>query len=126
MVGDAWVAPCHGNLPRGHDGAAVTPSSPDQVAAAMGPAESFCLRSTKARLLIRDGDGGEGEQKVKARLRVPTRKTEDAVDRRQNNKDVKAVSLRHCAATSVLCICSQLLCRTVTKTMSVAPLLRNN
>ena len=70
-----------GNLRRGHDGAAVTPSSPDQVAAAMGPVKLFCLRSTIARLLlIRDGDRGDGEQKVKARLHAPTWKTEDAVD----------------------------------------------
>ena len=70
-----------GNLRKGHDGAAVTPSSPDQVAAAMGPVKLFCLRSTIARLLlIRDGDRGDGEQKVKARLHAPTWKTEDAVD----------------------------------------------
>ena len=80
MVEGPWVAPCHGNLHRGHDGAAVTPSSPDQVAAAVGPVESFCLRSTKARLLIWDRDREEGEQKVKARPHAPTWKTEDAVD----------------------------------------------
>ena len=40
-------------------------------------------------MLIRDGDreGGGGER-VKARPRAPTRKTEEAVDRRQNNKNV--------------------------------------
>ena len=38
---------------------------------------------------------------MKARPRAPTRKTEEAVDRRQNNGSVKAVSPRHCAATSV-------------------------
>ena len=45
------------------------------------------------------GEGGRGKR-VKARPRAPTRKTEEAVDRRQNNGSVKAVSPRHCAATS--------------------------
>ena len=35
----------------------------------------------------------------------PARKTKNAVDRRQNNKNVKAVSARHCTATSVLHKC---------------------
>ena len=52
-------------------------------------------------MLIRDGDmGGKG-----AIERVKARKTEEAVDRRQNNGGVKAVSPRHCAATSVLRNC---------------------
>ena len=42
---------------------------------------------------------------MKARPRAPTGKTEEAVDRRQNNGSVKAVSPRHFAATSVLCNC---------------------
>ena len=58
-------------------------------------------------MLIRDGDGGGGEggERVKARPRAPTRKTEEAVDRRQKNTNVKAVSPRHCEATSVLRNC---------------------
>ena len=61
-------------------------------------------------MLIRDGDwgwggGGGGGERVKARPRAPTRKTEEAVDRRQNSGSVKAVSPRHCAATSVLRNC---------------------
>ena len=62
-------------------------------------------------MLIRGGDSGRGEEvggggeRVKARPRAPTRKTEEAVDRRQNNGSVKAVSPRHCAATSVLRSC---------------------
>ena len=44
------------------------------------------LTSTEVRLLIRDG-----EERVKARPRAPTRKTKDAVDRRQNNKNVKGL-----------------------------------
>ena len=56
------------------------------------------------------GGGGGGTEKggcrrVKARPHAPTRKTEEAVDRRQNNKHVKAVFPRHCAATSVLRSC---------------------
>ena len=51
-------------------------------------------------MLIRDGDmGGQGGERVKVR------KTEEAVDRRQNNGSVKAVSPRHCAATNVLPNC---------------------
>ena len=59
-------------------------------------------------MLIRDGNGekgggeGEGGERVEARQRAPTRKTEEAVDRRQNNGSVKPVSPRHCAATSVV------------------------
>ena len=58
-------------------------------------------------MLIRDGNGekgggeGEGGERVEARQRAPTRKTEEAVDRRQNNGSVKPVSPRQCAATSV-------------------------
>ena len=63
-------------------------------------------------------------ERVKARPRAPTRKTEEAENRRQNNGSVKAVSPRHCAATSVLRNCC-FNCR-VTRTMSVAPLLSNN
>ena len=59
-------------------------------------------------MLIRDwdrvaggrGGGGGGGESVKARPRSPTRKTEEAVDRRRNNRSVKAVSPRHCAATT--------------------------
>ena len=49
--------------------------------------------------LIRDGDlgvggggGGEGGERVKARPRAPTRKTEKVVDRRQNNSKLLIVS----------------------------------
>ena len=64
----------------------------------------FCFTSTEARLLIRDGDwgGGGGER------RKSERKTGETVDRRQNNGSVKAVSPRHCPATSALrnrCYC---------------------
>ena len=50
------------------------------------------------------GDGGGGER-VKVRPIAPTRKTEEALDLHQNNGSVKAVSLRHCAAASVLRNC---------------------
>ena len=49
---------------------------------------------------------GEGGERLKARPGPPTRKTEEAVDRRQNNQNVKAVSPRHCVATSALRNCS--------------------
>ena len=66
--------------------------------------------SIEARCLIGRGGGrgggwGGGGGGVKARPRTPTRKTEEAVDRRQNNNNVKAVSPRHCEATSVLRNC---------------------
>ena len=52
-------------------------------------------------MLIRDGDRGEGDERVKAR----PKKTGETVDRRQNNRSVKAVSPRHCPATSALRNC---------------------
>ena len=65
---------------------------------------------------------------MKARPRAPTWKTEEAVDRRQNNGRVKAVSPRHCAATSVLrnIAASTAVLGRVPRTMSVSPLLSNN
>ena len=45
------------------------------------------------------GGGGGGGERVKARPRAPTGKTEEAVDRRQNNGSVKAVSPRHCTSS---------------------------
>ena len=46
---------------------------------------------------------------MKARPRAPTRKSEEAVDRRQNNQNInvnfKAVSPRHCPLASVLRNC---------------------
>ena len=49
--------------------------------------EHFALRPQKrGDLIIRDRDRGEGGERVKARPRATTQKTEDAVDRRQNNK----------------------------------------
>ena len=47
-------------------------------------------------MLIRDGDGGKGGEKVKAQLRTLTQKTEEAMDHCQNNGNVKAVSPCHC------------------------------
>ena len=50
------------------------------------------------------GGGGRGRESEgsTASTDPEDRKTEEAVDRRQNNGSVKAVSLRHCPATSVL------------------------
>ena len=91
--------------------------SPNKIHTHKREWESFCFTSTEARLLIRDGDGGGGggrkgeeegggeREKMKARSQAPSRKTKDGVDRRQKNKNVKAVSPRYCAATSVLRNC---------------------
>ena len=46
------------------------------------------------------GREGKGGQKSETSKQAPTRKTKAAVDRRQNKQDVKAVSVRHCAATT--------------------------
>ena len=56
--------------------------------------------------LLGTGTRGEEGERVTARPRAPTRKTEEAVDRRHNNqnfnvKAVKAVSPRHSVGTSV-------------------------
>ena len=65
-----------------------------------------CSTSTQARWPIRDGDGdgrgggGEEGERVKARPQIPPEKDRRDVDRRQNNGSVKAVSPRHCPATS--------------------------
>ena len=47
----------------------------------------FCLTSTEAIRPVRDGDEwGKGELKSETSKQAPTRKTEAAVDRRQNNR----------------------------------------
>jgi len=51
------------------------------------------------------GQGRKGKRYSEGSRQAPTRKTKAAVDRRQNNKNVTAVSARHCAATSVLRNC---------------------
>ena len=49
---------------------------------------------------------GKGGQKSETSKQAPTRKTKAAVDRRQNNRMlIKAVSVRHCAATTALRNC---------------------
>ena len=66
-------------------------------------ASTFCFTSTEARWLIRDGDGGGGEgpdDTVRLNRGYRPKKTGETVDRRQNNGSVKAVSPRHCPATS--------------------------
>ena len=86
---------------------------------------SFCFTSTEERLHIRDGDGGKRAREWRLDRWYRPKKTGDTVDRRQNNGSVKAVSPRHCAATSALRNCCFNRHR-VTRTMSVALLLRNN
>ena len=51
------------------------------------------------------GGGGGGDERVKARPRIRPKKTRETVDRRQNNRSVKAVSPRLYAATSALRNC---------------------
>ena len=47
------------------------------------------------------GGGGEEDERMKARPRIPhEKKTGETVDRHQNNGSVIAVSPRHCPATS--------------------------
>ena len=97
--------------------------------------QHFAFTSTEARWLIRDGDngggggGGEGGGRTKEwRLDRGYRpkKTWETVDRRQNNGSVKAVSPRHCPATSALRNCC-FNCRAgQSHKDNVAPLLRNN
>ena len=43
---------------------------------------------------------GKGEKKSETSKQAQTRTTKAAVDRRQNNKNIKAVSVRYCAATT--------------------------
>ena len=82
-----------------------------------------CLTSTEARRPIRDGDEwGKGGQKSETSKQAPTRKTEAAVDRRQNNK-----MLRQCPSGvaqrpphHAIAVPTAMQNR-VTKTMSVAP-----
>ena len=65
-----------------------------------------CFTSMEVRLLIRDRDGwgwGEEDERVKARPRILPEK--DWRDHHQNNGSVKAMSPRHCAATSALHNC---------------------
>ena len=61
-----------------------------------------CLKSTEANRPIRGGDEWEirTEEWIKTSRQAPTWKTKNAVDRHQNNKMLKAVSVRHCAATT--------------------------
>ena len=66
----------------------------------------FAVRPQKrGSLLGTGGGGGGGAAKSEGSTRTPTRKTEEAVDRRQNNQNVKAVSPRRCGATSILGNC---------------------
>ena len=63
-----------------------------------------------------------------ARPRAPTRKTEEAVDHRQNNNYVKAVGtspVRSSLCTPLTAVSTAARSR-VTRTVSVAQLLRNN
>ena len=68
---------------------------------------SFRLTSTEARWPIRDGDRvGRGRESERLDRGNRPKKTGETVDRRQNNRSVKAVSPRHCPATCALRNCS--------------------
>ena len=74
-----------------------------QTGSRMSISKHFSLRPERRGGLLRTGTGGdEGEREKAPHPLAPTRKTEEAVDRRQSNKNVKAVSPRHCVAASVL------------------------
>ena len=92
------------NLPCGYCMERLPISAPRKLRKhfALRPQKQGCLLGTGTG---GGGGGGEGGERVKARPRAPTRKTEEAVDRRQNKGSVKAVSPRHCTATSVLRSC---------------------
>ena len=51
------------------------------------------------------GGGGVEGERVKARPQIPPEKDRRDMDRRQSNGSVKAVSPRHCPATSALRNC---------------------
>ena len=84
--------------------------------------DHFALPQNRSGLLG-TGTGGEGDERVKARPRVPPEKDRETVDRRQNNGSVKAVSLRHCQR---LVHCAIAVSTAVLRTMSDALLLSNN
>ena len=74
----------------------------------------------------RMGRGGGG-RKSEGSIAGANPEDQEAVDRRQNNKMLRQGPLRHCAASSVPRIyCPHCFAETVTKTMSVVPLLGNN
>ena len=71
------------------------------------------------------GGRGEEDERVKAQPMLNRgyhpKKTGETVDRRQNNGSVKAVALRHCAATSSLRNCC-FSCRTWAESQGQCPL----
>ena len=65
----------------------------------------YCFTSTEVRWLIRAGQGGKGTKEGRLDGGYRPKKTGEAVDLRQNDGSVKAVSPRHCPATSALRNC---------------------
>ena len=65
----------------------------------------FALRPQKRDGLLGTGTGGEEEEQWRLDRGYRLKKTGETVDHRQNNGSVKAVSPRHCAATSALRNC---------------------
>ena len=83
----------------------------------------FALRPQKRDGLLGTGEGGGGGRKSEGSTADTGRpkKTGETVDRRQNNASVKAVSLRHCPATSALRNCC-FNCRTWAESQGQCPL----
>ena len=89
---------------------------------------SCCFTSTEAIWPIRDGDRvGRGREIERLDRGNRPKKTGETVDRRQNNGSVKdGVPSPFPSDLCTAQLLFQLLCWTVTKTMSVAPRLTNN
>ena len=65
----------------------------------------FALRPQKRDGLLVTETGEKGTKQLRLDRGYRQKKTGETVDRRQNNGSVKAVSPRHCPATSALCNC---------------------
>ena len=67
--------------------------------------DHVALRPQKRGCLLGTGGGGQRAREWRLDHGYRPKKTGETVDRRQNNGSVKAVSPRHCAATSALRNC---------------------
>ena len=67
--------------------------------------DHIALRPQKRGCLLGTGTGGKRAREWRLDRGYRAKKTGETVDRRQNNGSVKAVSPRHCAATSALRSC---------------------
>ena len=67
--------------------------------------DHFALRPQERGCLLGTGTEWEGDERVKARPRIPPERDRRDRGRRQNNGSVKAVSPRYCPATCALRNC---------------------